>query len=198
MLAWTRSRSWRDAIVTFGFAIACTQIKQPRVVWAATLLPGLVALAWPRHALRVIGFGFAAALLMLAVLAQTSPMVLNYRLHLEFNLAWDALGRAWFLLGNWHLLFYGVIAAAILAGRRLVEPPLLPMTGIVAAGLLFLGVVFGFTSAGAWVADQTTVNRATLHLAPVLVVAMVTAFTTFADAWIARWPRSDAPASAPA
>jgi hypothetical protein len=194
LLAWTRVRRWRNALVTLLFAIACTQVKQPGFVWAATLLPGIVATWFPRDAVRIIGAGFAAVLLVLAVLAQTSPVIFNYRLHLDFDLAWSALGRAWFLLGNWHLLFYGVVVAAILAGRRLLDPQLLPVTGIVVAGLLFLGVVFGFTSASAWVLDQTTVNRATLHLAPLLVVYMVVAFSAFADAWNAR-AAGEAPAA---
>jgi hypothetical protein len=133
-----------------------------------------------------MGVAFGAALLALAVLAQTTPVIMNYRLHLDFDLAWDALARAYFLLGNWHLLFYGVVAAALLARQRLLEPPLLPLTGIVAAGLLFLGVAFGFTSAGAWVSDQTTVNRATLHLAPMIVVFMVVAWQAFARHWPTR------------
>lgn len=197
-LAWARDRQWRDALMTVGLALACTQIKQPGFVWAATLLPGIIAVLWPRRAVRIIVAGFAAALLVLAVLAQTSPVIFNYRLHFEFDLAWGALGRAWFLLGSWHLLFYGVTAGVVLAGRRLLEPPLLALTGIIAAGLFFLGLVFGFTSAGAWVADQTTVNRATLHLAPLLVVAMVSAFAAFGQRWRAARAHPEAAATQPA
>ncbi len=196
MLAWTKTRQWTDLVLALGLAFACTQVKQPGIGWAATLLPAIVPVLAPKRALRLIGAGFAAGLLGLAVLAQTSPVVMHYRLHLDFDLAWDALARAYFLLGNWHLLFYGVVGAALLAGKRLLEPPLVAMTAIVAAGLLWLGVVFGFTSAGAWVANQTTVNRATLHMAPVLVIAMVSAFAAFARAWTLRWTtRESAPAT---
>jgi hypothetical protein len=41
---------------------------------------------------------------------------------------------------------------------------------LVAAGVLFLFFVFAFTNARAWVDTQTTVNRAILHLAPLVVV----------------------------
>jgi hypothetical protein len=34
-----------------------------------------------------------------------------------------------------------------------------------------------------WVADQTTVNRAALHLAPLVAVFTVLAFHAFAEAW---------------
>jgi hypothetical protein len=46
----------------------------------------------------------------------------------------------------------------------------------VAAGVAFLLFGFAFTNARLWVEDQSTVNRATLHLAPLIVVWMVMAF----------------------
>ena len=54
---------------------------------------------------------------------------------------------------------------------------------VVASGLLFLFVVFGFSDARVWVTDQTTVNRATLHFAPLLAVFTVLAFRAFAVRW---------------
>ncbi len=54
---------------------------------------------------------------------------------------------------------------------------------MVAGGLLFLFFVFGFTTASFWISDQTTVNRATLHLAPLIVVFMVVAWQAFARRW---------------
>ena len=49
---------------------------------------------------------------------------------------------------------------------------------------MFLFFGFAFTNARVWVEDQSTVNRATLHLAPLLVVWMLLAFR----AWMARIP----------
>jgi hypothetical protein len=46
---------------------------------------------------------------------------------------------------------------------------LVALAAITAAGLGFLFFVFAFTEAGYWLADLTTANRATLHLAPLLV-----------------------------
>jgi len=77
--------------------------------------------------------------------------------------------------------------AAVLAGQRLLAPPLAALTTIVACGLLFLFVVFGFSDARVWVTDQTTVNRATLHLAPLLAVFTVLAFRAFAAHWEEEW-----------
>jgi len=53
------------------------------------------------------------------------------------------------------------------------EPKLAPLTAVIAAAFGFLFFVFAFTNAAAWVADFTTVNRATLHFAPLLLTFCV-------------------------
>ena len=113
----------------------------------------------------------AARLLALVVLAQTSTTIFNYRLHLDFDPAWAALGESLFLLGNWHLLWYAALAIARARApasssrRRCCRSRF-----VIASGALFLFVALAFTNARAWVTDQSTVNRATLHFAPLLVV----------------------------
>ena len=52
-------------------------------------------------------------------------------------------------------------------------------------GLLFLFMVFGFTTASYYISDQTTVNRATLHLAPLIVAFMIMTWQAFAVRWAA-------------
>jgi hypothetical protein len=184
-LRWCETRDAHDAGLALLLAVACTQIKNPGVVWALTLVPGVIVALLPRHGLKLVAIGFGAAAFLLVVLARTRATVLGYQLYLDFDPAWRALGDSYFLLGNWHLLWYGVLAAALLAWRQLLAPAVAPLTVIVAAGLLFLFVVFGFTNARAWVADQTTVNRATLHLAPLMVVFVILAFRSFSDRWTA-------------
>jgi len=145
-------------------------------------VPGVVLTTMPRHAPRIIAFGLFAALMTLAVLAQTSPVILGYRLHLDFAPAWQALADSLFLLGNWHLLWYVAIAVAIAAWRDVRSPALAPLAVVLAAGLVFLLVAFSFTNARNWVTEQTTVNRAVLHIAPLVLV-----FTLLAvHAWFAR------------
>ncbi|MBK6334390.1 MAG: hypothetical protein IPF60_00925 [Betaproteobacteria bacterium] len=53
------------------------------------------------------------------------------------------------------------------------------MTLAIGMGFLFFG--FTFTNAYAWVEDQSTVNRATLHLAPLLVVWVMLVFGDWSD-----------------
>lgn len=89
----------------------------------------------------------------------------------------------WLILlgcGNWNLLWYGALAVAVLARRHLLSREVAPYTAMVAAGLMFLLFGFAFTSARAWVEDQSTVNRATLHLAPLVIVWMLLSFRAWA------------------
>jgi hypothetical protein len=68
------------------------------------------------------------------------------------------------------------------------------MTMAVIGGILFLFFVFAFTNASAFIADQTTVNRATLHLAPLVACYMTLAFEAFAR----RFSSPASPTHAPA
>lgn len=192
-LRWTRSRARHEAVLALLMAIACTQVKNPGWFWAATLIPGLVVVLLPRQGVRLVLIGFAVAALALVALARFQLSLFNYQVKLDFNPAWGDLLSSYFLLGNWHLLWYGAIAAALLAWRQLLTPAMAPLTMVVAGGLLFLFFVFGFTTASYYVSDQTTVNRATLHLAPMIVIFLVVAWEAFAR----RWAERSAPAVAP-
>ena len=196
LVRWNTTCDSRDAALWIFFAFACTQIKNPGLVWAVTLLPAAIIAIAPKRGRKIIATGIGIALLLVIVLALTQTKVFQYELRLNFDPAWGALAESYFVLGNWHLLWYGAIGAALLAGRRLFAPPLAPVTTILAGGILFLAFVFAFSNARAWATDQTTVNRATLHLAPLIAVLVVLAFQDFAARWRAVHAR--ATASAPA
>ena len=185
-------RDWRDAAVAL-LLLGGLHADQESGAWpgCSRCAPGLAVALWPRHGLKLAAAGFVAAAIALALLAQTHPVVFNYRLHLDFEPDWAALGQSYFLLGNWNLLWYGAIVVIALAWRQLLSPALAAYTLTIAAGVLFLFIVFGFTNARAWVTDQTTVNRATLHLAPLVVVWMVLAFNAFAARWREAHPSLD-------
>ncbi len=187
-LRWNRQRDWREAVLVLLLLVACTQIKNPGYFWALTLVPAALVAMLPHLGLRIAAAGFAAAFIALIALAQFRLTIFNYQLKLDFDPAWGDLIQSYFLLGNWHLLWFGVIAAAALAWRALLQPALAPLMTMVAAGLLFLFFVFAFTNASAFITDQTTVNRATLHLAPLMVVFMVLAWSAFAQRWRGTHP----------
>jgi hypothetical protein len=126
--------------------------------------------------LRIAAACFAVAAIGALVLTRIGLTILGYHLQLEFDMPWDGLSEAYFTFANWHLLFYGALAVALLGWRHLLSRELAPLTIIVAAGVAFLVFGFAFTNARLWVEDQSTVNRATLHLAPLIVVWMLMAF----------------------
>ena len=193
---WTLSRRWTDAALALLLALACPTIKTPGIVWALTLVPAAIVALWPRRGLRIVGIGVAATLFALLVLARTHPVVLGYRLHLDFEPAWVGLVDSFFLLGNWHLLWYAAIACAFVAWRDLRSPRLLPLGIAIGVGFVFLAVVFAFTNARSWVANQTTINRAVLHIAPLAAVWIV----LLASQWLERHrnpPRHDAMPATP-
>ena len=167
--AMRRAAGRRDAVIALLLAGACPLIKTPGWIWAATLIPGVVIALLPRRGARIVGTGFALAALALLALARTEPTIQGYRLHLNFAPAWAQLVKSYYLMGNWNLLWYAVIALVAFGWRRLREPPLLPLTAVTLAGLSILFFVFGFTVAAVWLADLTTANRATLHIVPLLV-----------------------------
>ena len=176
VLRFVQSRAAFDLVLAIVLAGACAVIKNPGKLWVLMLLPGLVAALLPRHGLRIAAATFALAAIAALVLTRTGLTILGYHLQLQFDMPWSGLTEAYFMFANWHLLFYGAIVVALLARRRLLSPALAPLTLTVAAGLAFLMFGFAFTNARAWVEDQSTVNRATLHLAPLIVVWMVLAF----------------------
>src|SRR5574340_166292 len=170
---WTQSRRAGDAALALVFALACPSIKTPGLVWALTLAPAVLVTLLPRRGPRVVGIGLAVAGFGLLVLARVHPLVLGYRLHLDFAPAWDGLVDSFFLLGNWNLLWYAAIACAVVMWSELSKRPLLPLSLTLGIGLAFLAVVFAFTNARDWLSDQTTIKRAALHIAPLVAVWMV-------------------------
>jgi hypothetical protein len=189
-LHWHASRHAGDAIVALALLVACTQTKNPGIAWALTVAPAVLVALMPRRGLTVAAVMFGGALALLALLARTRPIIFNYQLHLDYAPAWSALAESYFLLGNWHLLWYGAIGAALLAWRGLLAPAQAPLTVIIAGGTLFLFFVFGFTTVRMWVTDQTTVNRATLHFAPLVAIFAVLAFRAFVARWSAFAPEA--------
>ena len=177
-LRWAAARNRAEAVTSVVLAVACTQITAPGAGWAATLLPGVIVVLLPRHGKKIATATIGAALFGLLVLAQTSPTLLGHRL--RYDPAWGALGEGYLLFASWNLLWLGVIAAALLAWRDLLEPPLVPLTAIVCAGATLLFMLVAFPDARVLFADQASVGRATLQFAPVLVVFAAIAFRSFA------------------
>jgi hypothetical protein len=170
---WIGRRAWPDASIALLFLCAVPMIKVPGWIWLATLVPGLIVALLPRHGLRIVVIGWIAAVALVFLLGRYEPVLFGYRMHFQLNVPWHGLVEAYLSFANWHLLFW-ILPALLLATRdRVVSRELIPLTVVVGSGALFLLLGFSLTSAAIWVEDQSTVNRATLHLAPLLGAWMV-------------------------
>jgi hypothetical protein len=196
-LRFVRTRAFADVALALVLGAACVVITNPGKFWLMMLVPGLVAAFLPRYGLRLAGACFTLAALAALVLTRIDVTLLGYHLQLEFDMPWNGLAQAYFAFANWHLLIYGALAVAALGWRHLISRELAPLTLIVAAGVAFLMFGFAFTNARLWVEDQSGVNRATLHLAPLIVVWMLMTFRAWAIAQATAVPaREGAPANA--
>jgi len=182
-LCWDAARASREAILAVALLAMLPLIKSTGALYALTLLPGVVVALAPRLGGRAVATAFGLVAFGLAVLAQTSFVVGGRSLHLDFAPAWTALVEDYFVTASWNLLWYGVVGVAILAARQLRTPQLLPVTTIATAAMLIVLTLFAFPGIAAFMTDPPTVNRATLHVAPLLVVFAILAFRAFAEKW---------------
>lgn len=187
-----RARSIAEAAIALVLLAAMVTVKNPGKAWVAMLLPAFIVAALPRYGLRVAGALFAGAIFALLVAARSGIRLFGYQFALQYAMPWGPLFDAYFSFANWHLLWYLAVATAAIGWRQLLSPPVAPYTMAVACGLLFLFFGFAFTNASAWVEDQSTVNRATLHIAPLVVVWIFVCMR----AWLEDAPMRAAPTAA--
>lgn len=167
---WAMRRHRLDAVLALGLALSCPLIKIPGLVWALTLVPGVVVALMPRRGMKFVGIAYAVGLFALLALARTNIVILGYRLHADFDPGWRTFWDAYLLSSSWNLLWYGAVVLAIVGARRLGAPRIAPLAVVVGTGIGFLLFVTWFTNASGWMLELTTLNRATLHLAPLVVV----------------------------
>ena len=170
---WTLRRDLLDAGIALLLALACPLIQPIGIVWTLTLLPGVVVAALPRLGIRLVAAGLGLAALAILALSQAETTLLGLRLHLEFHRPWQAFVDSYLLFANWNLLWYCVAALALLGARKLVRAPLGPLAMVAASGLAFVFLVSAYVEAVAQIVGFTTLNRATLQLAPLLVCLAV-------------------------
>jgi len=181
-----RSRRTADVVLAVLLLVACVMVKNPGKAWLVVIIPGLIVAALPRRGPPLVGLAFGITALAIIVMARTGVKILGYQLLPQFMMPWGSLVDAYFSFGNWNLLWYFAVVTALLGGRQLLTRDVAPLTCVVAGGLLFLFVGFAFTNAFLWVEDQSTVNRATLHLAPLIVVWMLVTLRAWRAARVER------------
>ena len=166
---WSRSRDFWQGAMALLAAAGCILIKQPGIGWALTLVPAFWVAYAPRGGLIGTLIVGALGLVALALFGQSGISLLGYSLKFAYVPVWAPLWDNLAILDNWHLLFYLAAAAIGLALPRLLAPAYRAMTVLVGVALAFVLALFFFTPVSAWVEDYTVVNRALLHLVPMLL-----------------------------
>ncbi len=185
LLHWslTGSRTQLGLALLMAFAGALT--KRPGIIWAATLLPGLLLSLLPlrfRPLFLCILVAAIALFWFYGGIAWESSTGQQWILTPEriqipglggFTLTYHPVGSYFIkndlLWDNWHLLGWLLLFSlpiSLLYG--LLNPRLLPITTTLLSGLVFLFVVFFFTRHDQSAIDSTTINRATFHILPAL------------------------------
>jgi hypothetical protein len=164
---WALKRDMRDAALAALLALSCLFIDVSGSVWLITLVPGAIVAVAPGRGLKLLAWLFAAAALALLALAGGIPVFPGVGWH--FASPWRSLAEGYFLRDNWHLLWYGAMALAIVGAPRLLRPPIAALTAIVASALAWLLVASMFSQDIArWIPEATVINRASLHVAPLV------------------------------
>ncbi|HWG36053.1 MAG TPA: hypothetical protein VN650_17960 [Gemmatimonadaceae bacterium] len=169
LLRWERSREGIQLVYLVISIALLPTLKVPGVVWAATLLLGLLVAAFGRTRGRV-------AAITLSIAAATAVSVVALFRGKLVSVTGQAQGEVvqplfdnLFLFDNWHLLWY-VLPIALAIGWRDAIHRSRGTSATLVAGFVFLWATFALTRAGNWVADYSTVNRALLHIAPAALV----------------------------
>jgi hypothetical protein len=136
---WAITRQPRDAGLAVLTAIVCASVKFEGSLWVLTLVPGVVAALNRRAGLAMTG----AAALSLALYLAFGPAelrLLGYTLHTRFVDVSSSVYEHMFVMDNWHLLWYAIVAVVAVRARTLFGETLAPMSLTVLAGLAFVGV----------------------------------------------------------
>ena len=173
---WSRSRNSWQGVVAILIGAGCVLIKRPGICWELTLLFALwVALA-PRAGSIGLSILVGLGLAVLLLFDLKGFKLLEYPLEFTFTPVWSPILVNLAIFDNWHLFFYMLAAALFLSLPRLFAPAYRAMTVLVCAAWAFLLMVFFFTQASQWVATSMLVNRALLHLVPMLMFYMMVLF----------------------
>lgn len=186
---WTVTRSRPQLLLAMLLAIACTQTKVPGMVWAMLFLPAWMMAVAPRTTLAGMVTGIAGltyiwsaggisldlpllGTLTISPRQVTIPGIDSFAV--EYHPVWQAFWKHSLVWDNWHLLVWIFPLALLYAAfKGRFTGGLLPATLLVAEAFLFLFITFFFTYHYAAALDGTTINRATLHMVPMLAFYML-------------------------
>jgi tetratricopeptide (TPR) repeat protein len=165
-----------DIALAMLLLVAVALIKPIGIVWLALIIPGVAAAALPAWRQR-IGIAFLAGILLAVGIGfRTGALSTAATDSAGVSALRDAIVESWFVFANWNLLWYGVLGAAVLGYRHVLSARLAPLTLIVAAGIAYVLSSLFFPAGWSLHGDPVSLNRATLHVAPLATIWLVLLF----------------------
>jgi hypothetical protein len=180
-LRWMHTGDARQGWLALLLILACPLIKREGLIWMLTFLPPLLVARLSFKATLLAGIGGLATLTVWYLAGgisaggfQITPEVIQIpslgRFELALHFIWEPFYRNLFVMSNWNLLWYLVVAALILAAARVrLHREFFVYTVFILSGLGVVFVTFFLTSNAAWAERYTSINRILLHLVPLLL-----------------------------
>lgn len=184
---WVRTADRRQGILALLLACACPLIKLEGTVWLAMFTPALLVVwlrGWPLRVFAGLGAGLIITWWSLGGMAfdisglghfTLRPNLIEVPYLGRFALGyhhgtWGSVWKNFFVLANWHLLWYLVLISLVIAvpkwraerWRRI-------MAVFIGSCVLMLFVLFFCTDAQHWAAQYTSINRVFMHFVPALL-----------------------------
>lgn len=190
---WLRTGDRRQGWLALLLALACPLIKLEGTVWLLMFAPALLMI-WLRGwllwlavaAVGVAGIAWWAVGGVALFLPGLGEFILKPdlirapylgRFNLGYRGAWGPVLKNFFVLGNWHLLWFLALAALAVGLPGLAADRWRRIVAVfVSSCLLMLFFLFFFTDAQRWAEQYTSINRVFLHFVPVLLFWIVTVF----------------------
>lgn len=187
LIHWSRTGGHAQLVLVILMALGLVMTKRPGLIWALILLAGVLMGSlperWRSWALLSLVMAAGAFLITGGVELkwQDAPFLVLApdRILLpgmgEFNLSYHPAAEHFIrndlVRDNWHLMGWLILLLLPVAlWRGIRDATLLPAALVVMLGMVFLVVVFFFTSHYRSAVDSTTINRATFHLLPALAL----------------------------
>lgn len=190
---WAITKDLKQGLLMIICAVACTQTKEPGIVWAATLLPAFILTMLPgRWPYAVASFAVVGAGAWLysggfsIELAGTGTFTISPELIAvpglgEFSIRYHPIGSSFIandlIWNNWHLLGWLIFVFLIpFFIRNIANQEMLAPSILILCGILFIIVVLFFTDHYVSALNSTTINRATIHFLPVIFYYLMLSF----------------------
>ena len=183
---WLHTGDHVHAWLALFLALMCPTLKAEGAVWILAFIPALTAsrialkhLAWIMGLtglallLWLLTGGFSVTLHGFGQISITTNLIqIPYlgQFELSPSANWEPFIQNFFVLANWHLLWYLMPILVLISLRKTATDKALFCLALLILSLLaMLAVLFFLTAAQEWAEKYTSINRLFLHILPTLM-----------------------------